>query len=98
MAGALVVNLGDIVQVWSNDAFVAPLHRAIAHPSRHRYSVPFFLNPSCDTHYAPLAGDQPPRYRAISWREFRALRSAGDHADLGEEVQISHYRHDRKRP
>jgi isopenicillin N synthase-like dioxygenase len=92
LGGALVVNLGDIVQVWSNDAYIAPLHRAVAHPSRHRYSVPFFLNPSYDTHYAPLHDGEPPRYRPISWREFRTLRSAGDHADLGEDVQITHYR------
>ena len=31
---ALVVNLGDIAQVWSNDRYIAPLHRAIVHSSR----------------------------------------------------------------
>jgi len=33
-----------------------------------------------------------PRYRRISWREFRGLRAAGDYADIGEEIQIHHYR------
>jgi isopenicillin N synthase-like dioxygenase len=67
-----------------------------------RYSVPFFLNPSYDTQYAPLpttvTSRQPARYRPISWREFRRLRSAGDYADLGEEVQIAHYRQTRGDP
>lgn len=94
--GALVVNIGDIAQVWSNDRYRAPLHRVITNPEHERYSVPFFLNPSYDTSYEPLtttsSGDEPARYRPIHWREFRALRAAGDYADLGEEIQIAHYR------
>jgi isopenicillin N synthase-like dioxygenase len=93
---ALVVNIGDIVQVWSNDQYRAPLHRVLANASMPRYSAPFFYNPSYATVYAPLPsvcdGAHPPRYRPICWGEFRAARAAGDYADYGEEVQISHYR------
>jgi isopenicillin N synthase-like dioxygenase len=92
---ALVVNIGDIVQVWSNDRYQAALHRAITNTERDRYSVPFFLNPAYAAHYAPLPSTvddtHPPRYRPINWGEFRRLRAAGDYADQGEEVQISHY-------
>jgi isopenicillin N synthase-like dioxygenase len=93
--GTLTVNVGDIVQVWSNDRYPAALHRVIASPHRERYSVPFFFNPSPAAVYAPLPGacrDARPRYRPINWGEFRARRAAGDYADLGDEVQISHYR------
>jgi isopenicillin N synthase-like dioxygenase len=93
---ALVINIGDIVQVWSNDLYRAPLHRVLGNTSVPRYSAPYFYNPSYDTVYAPLAGvcdvAHPPLYRPISWREFRAARAAGDYADQGEEVQISQYR------
>jgi isopenicillin N synthase-like dioxygenase len=94
---ALVVNIGDIVQVWSNDKYKAALHRvAVANPARERYSMPFFLNPSYDTTYEPLpttvSRERPAAYRRISWREFRGLRAAGDYADIGEEIQIHHYR------
>jgi isopenicillin N synthase-like dioxygenase len=95
-ADALVVNIGDIVQVWSNDRYKASLHRVIASSQRSRYSAPFFFNPGYETRYEPLPSTvdvaHPPRYRSISWGEFRALRAAGDYADLGEEIQISHYR------
>ncbi len=95
-ADALVINIGDIVQVWSNDRYRAPLHRVLANADAPRFSAPYFYNPSYATTYAPLAGacdaTHPPLYRAISWREFRAARAAGDYADQGEEVQISHYR------
>lgn len=92
---ALVINIGDIVQVWSNDRYRAALHRVLANSSQPRYSAPFFLNPAYQSHYAPLPSTvdatHPPRYRPINWGEFRARRAAGDYADVGEEVQIGHY-------
>jgi isopenicillin N synthase-like dioxygenase len=95
-ADALVINIGDIVQVWSNDRYCAALHRVTANAEAERLSAPFFFNPAYSTSYAPLPttldAAHPPRYRAINWGEFRARRAAGDYADCGEEVQISHYR------
>jgi len=92
---ALVVNIGDIVQVWSNDHYRAALHRVVTNQLKGRFSVPFFLNPAFETDYAPLPTmvdeRNPPRYRSINWREFRSRRAAGDYADYGEEVQISQY-------
>ena len=97
-ADALVINIGDIVQVWSNDRYVAPLHRVLASVEAKRYSAPFFFNPDYDLDYAPVDGvvseDSPAHYRAINWGEFRAGRAAGDYANYGEEIQISHYRLD----
>jgi len=93
---ALVVNIGDIVQVWSNDRYRAAPHRVLTNATSDRFSIPFFLNPSYETGYEPLpatvTSDRPAAYRRISWREFRDLRAAGDYADIGEEVQIHHYR------
>jgi len=95
--GALTINIGDIVQVWSNDRYRAALHRVVvADPTHERYSIPFFFNPSYDTTYEPLpptvTRERPAAYRRIQWREFRSLRAAGDYADLGVEVQVDHYR------
>lgn len=94
--GALVINLGDIAQVWSNDRYRAALHRVLTNADRDRYSAPYFFNPAWETDYAPLPttvdAAHPPRYRPINWREFRTLRHAGDYADYGAEVQISDYR------
>ena len=93
----LTVNIGDVVQVWSNDRYPAPVHRVLANATQPRFSVPFFFNPNADATYAPLPRPRtvtPPRYRAINWGEFRARRAAGDYADIGAEVQISDYRLD----
>jgi isopenicillin N synthase-like dioxygenase len=92
---ALVINIGDIVQVWANDRYRAPLHRGLANADAERFSVPFFFNPAYSTEYAPLPAtidaQHPPRYRPINWGEFRARRAAGDYANHGEYAQISQY-------
>jgi isopenicillin N synthase-like dioxygenase len=94
---ALVVNIGDILQVWSNDRYTAALHRGLVSADAERYSAPFFFNPAYSTEYAPLPStvdaQHPPRYRPIHWGRFRARRAAGDYADAGEYHSISHYSH-----
>lgn len=94
--GALVVNFGDMMQVWSNDRFTAALHRVAPRTTRARYSLPYFFNPSYDTEYAPLSGavgaGEEPKYSPISWGHFRQARADGDFADYGHEIQIADYR------
>ena len=78
LPNALFVNLGDIIQVWSNDRYHSPLHRVRACSTDERISIPFFFNPHPDFNYAPLTrDDEAARYEAINWREFRDRRSAG---------------------
>jgi isopenicillin N synthase-like dioxygenase len=93
--GAITVNIGDIVQVWSNDQYKAALHRVLANPNEERYSIPFFYNPRPEANYAPLPSTVHKgcraRYQQINWGKFRAQRVAGDYADVGEEVQIGQY-------
>lgn len=90
--GTFVINIGDMIQVWSNDKFKAPLHRVQANSSTERYSAPFFYNPSYESDVFPLVQEgEKPNYNTVNWGEFRAKRFAGDYADLGDEVQISHY-------
>lgn len=88
---SLIVNIGDLIQVWSNDRYQAPLHRVLASKTEERYSAAFFMNPTFSTDCIPLV-DQPARYKPVNWGEFRASRAAGDYANLGDEIQISDYR------
>ena len=94
--GALVVNTGDMMQVWSNDIYRAAMHRVLAMDCRDRFSVPFFFNPAAGTIVEPLPSTvgeaRPARYRPLDWSEFRGRRTDGDYADYGPEVQISQYR------
>ncbi|WP_293678428.1 2OG-Fe(II) oxygenase family protein [uncultured Phenylobacterium sp.] len=88
--GGLIVNIGDMVQVWSNDAYQAPLHRVRAMETDERLSLAYFFNPAYAAIVRPLA--EPARYRALGWSEFRRRRAEGDFADYGAEVQISDWR------
>lgn len=93
--GALVVNTGDMMQVWSNDRYRAALHRVAPRVRAERFSLPYFFNPSYDTDYEPLAGSiadgDTAHYRSINWGEFRKARADGDYADYGAEVQIAQF-------
>jgi len=96
LKGAFVVNIGDMIQVWSNDIYRAAVHRVLAMDRVDRYSFPFFFNPSYDAVVQPLDAtvnhSRPSNYRGISWGEFRRKRADGDYANNGAEVQISDYR------
>lgn len=93
--GAFVVNTADMMQVWSNDHYRAPLHRVLPVKDRPRFSIPFFFNPAYEVDCAPLqslTANEAPHYRPINWGEFRRLRTDGDYADYGKEVQLDDYR------
>jgi isopenicillin N synthase-like dioxygenase len=94
--GAMVINTGDMMQVWSNDIYKAAIHRVLAMDTQERYSIPFFFNPASNCKVSPLPSvvdeQNPSRYRAIEWGSFRGKRSDGDYADYGTEVQIAQYR------
>jgi isopenicillin N synthase-like dioxygenase len=94
--GAIVINTGDMMQVWSNNIYQSPIHRVLAMETKKRYSLPFFFNPSATCKVSPLptvVSDQcPSLYNEIEWASFRGKRSEGDFADYGTEVQISQFR------
>ena len=94
VSGALTINAGDMLQVWSNGRVKAAEHRVRASSTgSERHSIAFFLNPSYDADIVPQTSgpDTPAKYRPINWGAFRALRFKGDYSDAGEEVQIENY-------
>ncbi|CAD6221781.1 unnamed protein product [Miscanthus lutarioriparius] len=70
--GALIVNVGDLLQAWSNDRYRSVEHRVMASAARERFSVAFFLCPSYDTLIRPRCGaGGPPRYENFTFGEYR---------------------------
>lgn len=96
LPGGLIINMGDMVQIWSNDAYQAPLHRVLAMEARERFSLAYFFNPAYSAVIRPLpeavVPPASPHYRDLPWGEFRRRRADGDFADYGAEVQIGDYR------
>lgn len=56
VAGSFVVNIGDLMQRWTNDIYRSTKHR-VASPThgRSRFSMPFFVEPDFDTPIVTLA-------------------------------------------
>lgn len=42
---SLVVNVGDLMSMWTNDMYTATLHRVVNRGIRDRYSMAFFMDP-----------------------------------------------------
>ena len=51
--GTFVVNIGDLLELWTNGAFVATSHR-VRKVAEERYSFPLFFNVDYDTEVKPL--------------------------------------------
>ena len=54
MAGAFVVNIGDMMERWTNGRWRSTRHRVIHRGAEYRVSVPFFFEPSFDCVVRPL--------------------------------------------
>ncbi|KAL1534697.1 jasmonate-induced oxygenase 2-like isoform X1 [Salvia divinorum] len=94
---AYIVNVGDIIQVWSNDKYESVEHRVKVNAERERFSIPYFMNPTHDTMVEPLdellSSRNPAKYRAYSWGEFFARRKLSNFKKLDvENVQIYHFK------
>jgi isopenicillin N synthase-like dioxygenase len=70
--GAFVVNIGDMLELWTNGAFVATSHR-VRKVAEERYSFPLFFNVDYHTEVKPL-----PQFASADGKQRPALR-AGEH-------------------
>ena len=96
--GTIVVNLGDAMQVWSNDVYRAAIHRVLpmdAIGCSGRFSTPYFFNPSRDAVLEPLSAlsGTAPQYRSFTWKDYIKGRVDDNFADIGEvDIQIERFR------
>ncbi|WCJ33788.1 2-oxoglutarate (2OG) and Fe(II)-dependent oxygenase superfamily protein [Euphorbia peplus] len=93
-----IINVGDVVQVWSNDRYESVEHRVKLNSEKERFSIPFFFNPSHYTMVQPLGelindDRSPPKYRPYSWGKFMLNRRRSNFMKLDvENLQIYHFK------
>lgn len=66
-----VINIGNVMQIWSDGRFSSTPHRVINRGGRDRYSIPFFVNPGPTAPIGPLQGAQAEpfaKYIQERWR------------------------------
>ncbi|KAL2630720.1 hypothetical protein R1flu_015406 [Riccia fluitans] len=52
--GTFVVNIGDMLKIWSNGIYMPTVHRVLNDSSKCRVSVPYFYEPNFDALVEPL--------------------------------------------
>ena len=72
----VVVNIGDLLQRWTNDYFVSTKHRVVnSHIHMQRYSMPHFVDPTPGTIVKNLT-NTPDKYDPIESKEYLMWRLA----------------------
>ncbi|KAJ1388337.1 Oxoglutarate/iron-dependent dioxygenase [Sesbania bispinosa] len=66
---ALIINIGDLFQAWSNGVYKSVEHRVVTNPKLERFSIAYFLCPSNDTVIESCT--KPPLYRKFSFQQYR---------------------------
>jgi isopenicillin N synthase-like dioxygenase len=61
--GVMVVNIGDLLELWSGGLFVSTPHKVVNASGQARYSFPYFMVPRHDVVVEPLIPCQPGFHR-----------------------------------
>ncbi|KAK6159394.1 hypothetical protein DH2020_006708 [Rehmannia glutinosa] len=94
---AYIINVGDIIQVWSNEKYQSVEHRVKVNSEKERFSIPFFFNPAFYTMVEPLEElvneQNPSKYKPYSWGKFLSTRKLSNYKKLDvENIQIHHFK------
>ncbi|EEF48183.1 2-oxoglutarate-Fe(II) type oxidoreductase hxnY isoform X2 [Ricinus communis] len=85
LKGAFIVNLGDMLERWSNCIFRSTLHRVVGN-GQERYSIAYFVEPSheCLVECLPTCKSEknPPRFPPIKCGTYLSQRYKDTHTDL----------------
>ncbi|XP_039056292.1 2-oxoglutarate-Fe(II) type oxidoreductase hxnY-like [Hibiscus syriacus] len=77
ISGAFIVNIGDVMERWTNCLFRSTMHRVLP-PRQERYSVAFFANPNKDCliecFESCCSESCPPRFPPINYIDYREER------------------------
>ena len=80
--GQLVVNIGDLMAIWTNDRWVSNPHRVVNPPSTDRYSTPLFVTPPFHLEIDTLATcrEEPLRHEKMISGPYLLSRFDGTHS------------------
>ncbi|KAG5618582.1 hypothetical protein H5410_018406 [Solanum commersonii] len=95
----LIVSIGDVIQVLSNNKFRSATHRVLRPSETNRYSYAFFYNVHGDKWVEPLPQftkeiGESPKYRGFVFEEYHHLRikNRSHPPDRPEDlIHITHY-------
>jgi isopenicillin N synthase-like dioxygenase len=71
IADTYVINLGNMMQIWTNGLFSSTPHRVINTGGKDRYSIPLFVNPGRDAVIKPLIGTPDPSFEPFRYGDYQ---------------------------
>jgi isopenicillin N synthase-like dioxygenase len=82
LPNAIIVNIGDQIQILSNAIYKSVEHRVLVNPEKERLSIAFFYNPKANLVIQPapqiVSKDRPALYAPQTYDEYRvAMRKNG---------------------
>eukprot|EP01018_Ginkgo_biloba_P041127 Gb_34356 [translate_table: standard] len=91
---ALVVNLGDLLEILSNGRYKSPIHRAVPNQSRSRISVAYLCGPPYKSVIEPhlMDSEDPPVYKSVTRNQF--LMAKGVAIQIKARLTVSSFRPD----
>jgi isopenicillin N synthase-like dioxygenase len=80
---AFVINVGELMNRWTNGSWPATRHRVIASsdPAGHRATLPTFFNAAAETVIAPLPGLGEPKFEPVTVAEWQSRHIKKSHAE-----------------
>ncbi|XP_011048298.1 PREDICTED: gibberellin 2-beta-dioxygenase 8-like [Populus euphratica] len=85
---ALVINIGDLFQVLSNDVYKSIKHRVLAPQQVERFSLAFFYCPTSET--VIESSIKPSKYKEFTFREYKT-QIQRDLEATGDKVGVSRF-------
>ncbi|KAI8015390.1 putative 2-oxoglutarate-dependent dioxygenase [Camellia lanceoleosa] len=81
---AFIVNLGDVMEVWTNEKYQSVEHRVVVNSDKERLSIGFFFNPAHHVNVEPL-------YEFID--HLNPPKKVGNFKKLDvENIQVTHFK------
>lgn len=91
IAGGLVVNLGDMLERWTNGMYKSTVHRVLSTSGKERFSCPFFFEPNFHTKVLCLPGcssDNGPMHPTTTAGEYLLARYRATHAGFFDPASV----------
>ncbi|MEC4883687.1 MAG: 2-oxoglutarate and iron-dependent oxygenase domain-containing protein [Scytonema sp. PMC 1070.18] len=73
LENTFIINLGDMLQMWTDGLFVSTPHEVIHTFSTSRISIPFFVYPNIDTIIEPFGKDKKISAKEVMLKNFESI-------------------------
>ena len=87
LENTFIINLGDMLQMWTNGLFVSTPHEVIHKSSASRISIPFFIYPNIDATIEPFGNNKKISAREVMLKNFESIWVSHKGAGRAQELK-----------